>query len=178
MIDLEAKMAWYIAVAAVGILIAPFVFASHLRASTTRIKQAGAVWESVERAARELLEDRTLAPEVGDFVEFILSHTGSGKLTRAAIIAMFSSYGSGNSKLLHMVNEGQQVQLIRFMLASLMFDSLHTTFSGLVVRKWLYWLAATVKDRQVPVTEPQVEPVARAADRIWHSTGHRDCVPA
>lgn len=160
-------MSMYIAVAALALMVAPFAIAWHLRRATARLAYAEEIWDVVEQSARVLLEDRHLDPKVADFVEFVIQKIGSGTLTRTALKAMLRRPTPATP--LPPLAGGQSVQMGRFILSSVFFDSLHTSVSGIILRRWLYWLASTVTDKKAVVSEPQVAPVYNAADDMWHS---------
>lgn len=162
-----------VALAAVAVVAAPFVLRIHLVASRKRLRSAGRAWDMLERPARVLLEDRHLDPEVGNLVEWIVTHIGDGRLTRSFLFSLaFRRMWAGKSMkpdVLERMNKEQEQQFLRLVVAALFYDSLRTTLSGSILRRVLYWLAATVKDRHAPVTRSQAAPVVKAADRMCHS---------
>ncbi|ALC12457.1 hypothetical protein [Sphingopyxis sp. 113P3] len=169
-------MSVYIAVAAIiAAIIGPYVIAWNFRRAKARLAYAEKIWDNVEQSARVLLEDRHLDPRIGDFIDFVVGELGSGRMTRIALKAVL--HPKKSPRPMPELTGGQGVQFGRFMLSALLFDSLHTTFSGFILRRWLYWLTTTVGDKKAVVTEPQVAPVVEAADRMWHSKT-RICVPA
>lgn len=156
-------------------ILAPLVAlgtAALLRGSTARLREAGHIWALVEHHAFVLLEDRTLDPEIGDLVEFIVHHAGSGRLTRAMVVNLLSPRKrrpNATDMLFSKLRPAQEKQFQHLLAAALFYDSLRTLFSGPVIRRLLYWLASTVNDTRTPVSRPQVAPVASIADRMCHA---------
>lgn len=158
------------------IVAAPFVVASHQRRAASRLRSAHRAWDAVEKYGRVLLEDRHLDPELGDFVEFIIKKTGSGAMTRmflGALVlprALQSSEDSELSRLLAAASQEQEQNLYRLMVAAMLYDSLRTAFSGVLLRRVIYWMSAAATDKTVPVSRAQVQPMVSSADRLCH--GH------
>lgn len=171
-------MSWYIPAAVIAALVLPPAMAWHWRRSKARLAWAEEIWVNVEQSARVLLEDRQLDPRVGDFIEFVIDELGNGTLTRTALRSMFVRPPVREPELYSSLEGGREVQFSRFMLSSILYDSLQTTLSGIILRRWMYWLSMTVRDKRAVVTEPQVAPVVDAADKMWHSSHHQELCAA
>lgn len=154
------------------IIAAPFVLTRYHRRAANRLRHASSAWDTTEKYGRVLLEDRHLDPEVGDFVEFTLNKAGSGTMTRILLAAIFSPWRSRTddaNNLFVKLSREQEQQLYRFIVAAMFYDSFRTIFSGSLLRRILYWMAATAADKTVPVSRAQVQPMFSAADRLCHS---------
>lgn len=159
-----------ILIIAAVILAAPFVIRWYLRLATRSAVHAQEAWPLMERHAHVLLEDRRLDPRIGDLVETVALHVGDGRLTRSFLInILFWRKRRPDAHLtavLTALNGEQEKQFLHFLVAALFFDSLTAPISGMLLRKLIYWLAATAKDRSAPVSRSQVEPVMSAAGRM------------
>jgi len=157
------------------IIVAPYVARAHYVRSAKRLQKAEGAWLSVERHARVLLEDRQLPSEMGNFIEWTLGRIGDGSLTRTFLRSLLlrkrASEETDQEFAAHFsaLSKEQEQQFLRFMIASMFYDSLRTSVSGSVLRRLLYWLASTVGDRQAPVSQPQVKPIMRAAETLCHA---------
>lgn len=171
-------MFWLVATASLIILALPFLLGRHFRHQTFRLQQAEHVWSRVEQSARVLLEDESLDSKAVDIVETLLKYVGSGMLTRAAIFVMLRKPNPNRSPLHLSIEGGQATQFSRFVVSALLFDSYHTKISGIIIRRWLYWLPPSVADKRAVVTAPQISPVVEAADRVWHRTHPGQCATA
>ena len=162
---------WLIAIAAL-ILAAPFGLAFFISRNTSHLKMADMVWGRLEEHAHALLQDKTLPSLVGDLVEEVVNHTGDGSLTRSFLLSLLFRPRSSESAISSAVDdlhEGQRSQFMRFVIMAILYDSLKTSFSGILLRRIvLYWLVPTAKDQKAPVNSSQVGPIARAAGRAYH----------
>ena len=117
-----------------------------------------------------LLEDRRLNPIVGDLVEALVCHAGDGRLTRFFLASVVLRRGRKAdhrvSAAIGSLHPDQEKQFLHFLVAVLFFDSLTTPVTGAILRRVVYWLAATAKDRSAPVSRVQVEPAMSAAGRM------------
>jgi hypothetical protein len=163
---------WIVIAIAMAITV-PFVVALHYRRSAKRLVVADKAWGSLEYHAHTLLQDKTLDPTIGDFVEGVVNRVGDGYLTRSFLaflvmrpraVSPETSIGSAFNRL----ESGQRVQFYRFMVDAIYYDSLRTAFSGAILRRLaLYWLESTAKDEASTVSESQVKPIAAAAGRAF-----------
>ena len=167
-------MGWLIIIALA--LVAPFLASWLVARSSDRLRFADEVWGSFESHARILLEDRTLSPFVGDFVERVVMNIGNGRFTRRFLFSILLRplgirIGAGKTDMhvaIDSLEEGQRKQMFRFMIDAMLYDTLRTAISGAVLRTIvLYWLVAVAKDESTPVSEPQVTPMFAAAG--WSS---------
>lgn len=152
------------------ILAAPFVAGAYLRLASRSAARAQDAWRLVERHARVLLEDRRLDPDIGDLVEVVVDHAGDGRLTRSFLGSLIFRRrrrpDADLSAAMSSLNAEQENQFLHFLVAALFFDSLTSPILGAVLRRIMYWLAATANDRSAPVSRVQVEPVMSAAGRM------------
>lgn len=160
---------WLIPLAAL-IIGAPFAWAWWLGHEASRLRYADKVWGDVEYEARILLEDRTLPPVIGDLVEFLIMHVGTGKLTRNFAFSLFKRVKARQPDAIHAaiygMEDGQHTHFLRLMMLALLYDSLRAGIVGAVMRRFVvYWLNATMVDRKSVVSDAQAEPIIRAAER-------------
>lgn len=165
------------------IVASPFFAAYLLRRSTNHLKVADRAWGSLENHAHALLQDKTLDPTVGDFVESILLKIGNGSLTRSFLCSLLvtrrirKAHADPEFRNVIMGLElGQRKQLFRFMIDAIFFDSLRTYISGPILRRLvLYWLDSTARDEQALVSEQQVGPITNAARWAFGSNKTVNC---
>lgn len=157
---------------AVSILAAPFILKWHLTRRIKGLRLADRVWGSLEQHAHALMQDKTLPPVVGDSIEMVIHHAGNGSLTRSFLVAqvlrMRASEKNELAAAVRRLNRGQTIQIRRFLLDALLYDSLRTTVSGAIVRHLNWWILPTARDESQPVSEPQALPIAAAAERAYH----------
>lgn len=164
----------YIIVAAL-LLTAPFVAKRYWVSAKANLELAHKAWDRVEQHAHVLLEDRRLDPQVGDLVEFVVTHVGDGALTRKFLITVLLRRGNRSAQdaemtnALSSMNEGQSEQFSRLLVSALFYDSLRAPVAGAVLRRVIYWLAPTATDKSVPVNRHEVAPVLAAAGKLCHA---------
>lgn len=165
----------FIAIAII-ILALPFVASWAYRKAERRLAFADEAWGSLEYHANQLLQDRTIPPRVGDFVEFVVGRVGDGMMTRTFLVSIFvRGKGNGSSKLLEdlrSLSSGQDQHFNRFVIDSILYDSLRTSVSGALLRRILYWLVVTARDEKAPINDAQAFPIAKAASRAYRGA---DC---
>lgn len=161
----------YMIAIAAAILCVPFVMAWYYRKATKRLIVADQAWGSLEYHANQLLQDKTLPPIVGDFVEFVVERTGDGTMTRTFLYSLFIRTKADReapfATAVANLNDGQDKHFNRFVIDALFYDSLRTFLSGWLVRRMIYWLATTAADEHVPVNDAQTMPIAKAASRAY-----------
>lgn len=160
----------YIAIA-IAALASPFIAAWSYRKATLRLVFADEAWGSLEYHANQLLQDRTIPPGVGDFVEFVAGRVGDGMMTRTFLMnILVRRKNHGDSRLsddLNALTSGQDQHFNRFMIDAILYDSLRTAVSGAVLRRILYWLVVTAKDENTAINDAQAFPIAKAASRAY-----------
>lgn len=159
-----------LAITAAILLALPFALAWFFRRKTEHLKFADEAWGSVEMHANQLLQDKTLDPEIGDFVEFLVLNVGDGKLTRIGLSALlFRPKVKTNGKSFKdRMTDGQHYHFTRFVVDALLYDSLRTSFSGAILRRLVYWLVGTAQDEKIGISDIQIKPFTNAAARAYH----------
>lgn len=153
----------------------PFAAKSYLIVSEKYLRRAHKAWAGFEQHARVLLEDKRLNPKIGDFVEFLALNVGNGSLTRSLLVSIiFRKTGRSKSnpemdEAMQSLNGEQRIQFYRTIVSAVFYDSLRTPLFGSILRRILYWLAATAEDKSAQISRYEIDPAVAAAGRLCHA---------